>query len=469
MINEINALALEKLESRGTKIYDYASVDSIQGGTPSDYGNYPLDFLDNLNPNGLPPHVLRLAPGATVILLRNINAAAGLCNGNRAVVKRCLPKILDVQMITGRSAGKRVYIPRISLQSNTDLPFTLLRRQFPVRLAWAMTINKAQGQSLQRVGVSLPDPVFGHGQLYVALSRVGAFDRVHVLLEDTDQHGHRDAVDGKLPAGSYTENIVWREVLLPNPVPSGGAFAGSSDQKQNPADFGTESPTDPEEALILPRPLASDTMEAESQFSEPDKVTTFGEGDSGPFDSVIIPRELVLEEERSIEPQTRHADTFPLAFETQQEARCGKHALNNALASEHSFGNTDLAEACNTFLEESRFPDAEGVQVYPERRKDHEHRRGWYSIQVLAKALEKTGMYRLETTQPLHVNPKRLFDPTVAGALVNLDNEHWVALKVVDDVIWLLDSQKQRPVSISHAELLHYVRRYRDAYPIQRI
>ena len=50
-------------------------------------------------------------------------------------------------------------------------PFTLLRCQFPLQLAFAITINKAQGQTLSRVGVLLPEPGFTHGQLHVALSR----------------------------------------------------------------------------------------------------------------------------------------------------------------------------------------------------------------------------------------------------------------------------------------------------------
>ena len=59
------------------------------------------------------------------------------------------------------------------------------RYQFPVRHAWAMTINKSQGQTFaQKVGVFLPQPVFAHGQLYVALSRASGFAGVRVAATE---------------------------------------------------------------------------------------------------------------------------------------------------------------------------------------------------------------------------------------------------------------------------------------------
>lgn len=84
-----------------------------------------------------------------------------------------MPNVIEATIISGKSKGKDVLIPRIPMIP-TDLPFEFKRVQFPVRLAFAITINKAQGQSLSFAGLNLENPCFSHGQLYVACSRVGA-------------------------------------------------------------------------------------------------------------------------------------------------------------------------------------------------------------------------------------------------------------------------------------------------------
>ncbi|CAH2017522.1 unnamed protein product, partial [Acanthoscelides obtectus] len=66
------------------------------------------------------------------------------------------------------------------------LPVNLKRRQFPVRLAFAMTINKSQGQTLNSVGLFLPVTVFDHGQLYVALSRARSFENLKIQMINID-------------------------------------------------------------------------------------------------------------------------------------------------------------------------------------------------------------------------------------------------------------------------------------------
>jgi len=74
--------------------------------------------------------------------------------------------------INGKFKGEEVIYPRIPIIP-TDLPFQFKRIQFPVRLAFAMPVNKSHGQSLEVCGINLGFSCFSHGQLYVASSRVG--------------------------------------------------------------------------------------------------------------------------------------------------------------------------------------------------------------------------------------------------------------------------------------------------------
>ena len=113
----------------------------------------------------MPRHVLKLKLGSFIMLLRNLNQQKGLLNGTRLIVKSLHRNCIKAEIITGSHKGDEVCIPRIELISNNEiLPFKLKRRQFPVMLAFAMTINKAQGQSFDHVGIYLPEPVFAHGQ-----------------------------------------------------------------------------------------------------------------------------------------------------------------------------------------------------------------------------------------------------------------------------------------------------------------
>ena len=84
-----------------------------------------------------------------------------------------------------RFRGKVVLTPRIRLSPNADiLPIPLKRLQFPVTLAFAMTINKSQGQSVEHVGINLSTSVFSHRQLYVVFSRCTLPLNISVLLPE---------------------------------------------------------------------------------------------------------------------------------------------------------------------------------------------------------------------------------------------------------------------------------------------
>ncbi|KAL4590964.1 hypothetical protein LXL04_003911 [Taraxacum kok-saghyz] len=167
---------------------------------------YPMEFLNSLNFSGLPPHYLRLKIGCPIILLRNIYPSNGLCNGTRLICKGFQMNVIDAEIAVGHHAGKRVFLARIPLCPSADdmFPFKLKRKQFPIRLSFAMTINKAQCQTIPNVGVYLPESVFSHGQLYVALSRGISRENTKVLVKPVKEFTNEEV---------YTSNVVYREVL----------------------------------------------------------------------------------------------------------------------------------------------------------------------------------------------------------------------------------------------------------------
>jgi Helicase len=94
-------------------------------------------------------------------------------------------RVLHLRLIGGDHDGETVLIPRVTLSPFTaglDFAIKINRLQFPVQLAYAMTIHKSQGQSLNRIGIDLRNPIFAHGQLYVAFSRATSPHRIKVLM-----------------------------------------------------------------------------------------------------------------------------------------------------------------------------------------------------------------------------------------------------------------------------------------------
>lgn len=202
-VDKINREVLDRLPGTSTI---YKSSDSICKGSYSNTAEdvlYPPEYLNSLKFSGVPNHELELKVGAPIMLLRNLNPKKGLCNGTRLIVTQCYRFVIEALIITGNKIGDKTYIPRICMSpADRTMPFVLKRKQFPIAVCYAMTVNKSQGQTVKNVGLYLPKPVFSHGQLYVAISRVTSPAGLKIVCVNEDD----------MCAG-YTKNIVYHEIF----------------------------------------------------------------------------------------------------------------------------------------------------------------------------------------------------------------------------------------------------------------
>jgi hypothetical protein len=165
-----------------------------------------LEYLSLLRSPGTPDHILRLKVGTICSLCRNLSVEKGLVKNSRVIVRRLLPMMVEVELLDSSLHREETIfcLPRINFDFQPSFaPWSVERRQIPLRPAYATTFNSCQGLTLDRIVIDLRTKVFAHGQLYTSLSRVRQREHARLLVSEDN-------------ADSTTANIVYRRLLLPS-------------------------------------------------------------------------------------------------------------------------------------------------------------------------------------------------------------------------------------------------------------
>ena len=182
----MNSLNLEVLKRFPGASHLFHSANYIltseQSGEDDVMLNYPVEHLNSINCSELPLAKLLLKAGCPIIILKNLDASHKVCNESREILTRYRNRVLEVKLLGGQHAEETVFIPRIYNQPTKDQnSFKFIRKQFPVKLCFSMTINKSQRQTLKHVGLDLRTPVFTYGQFYVEVFRVTSVSNIKAI------------------------------------------------------------------------------------------------------------------------------------------------------------------------------------------------------------------------------------------------------------------------------------------------
>ena len=136
--------------------------------------------LNSIKKTSTPEHELNLKVGDICIVLRNLSKSNGLATNSRVRILYISPDVIRVQTMS--NPPQRASIPRIRFEFKifNESSFKMIRIQFPLRLAYCMTYNKSQGQTLNKVLLDTVHSPFAHGHLYVALSRITSYKNIRI-------------------------------------------------------------------------------------------------------------------------------------------------------------------------------------------------------------------------------------------------------------------------------------------------
>jgi ATP-dependent DNA helicase PIF1 len=198
--NEIQKLNTENIKT----LTSYDSFNEIDD--PNGFFKKMItdEVMNKFNENGKPPHILNLKINDICILLRHVDNEKGLTSNTRVRIvniyaNSIIIQTLDPQNPITASLCRFIFYLKLPFKKSLKME----RRQFPLRLAYSISMNKSQGQEFQKVGLDITVPSFAHGHLYVSLSRIRNYNNIKFFVNDTN------LIDN-IP---ITDNVVYEEIV----------------------------------------------------------------------------------------------------------------------------------------------------------------------------------------------------------------------------------------------------------------
>ena len=201
-VDDYNANILDRIEGHTTS---YMARDTLKEAEDSNLRspNSILDFVSRHHLPGIPPYTVNIKTNGVYRLLRNFSVDRGLVKNARVLITGTGQRLISIRVVRANLAqmlnSEEILIPHITFTTKLTSGHTLVRQQFPLGPAYAATFNGCQGMMLDCIGVDLTNPVFSHGQLYTALSRIRNRNAVIICLR---------------PGMSSTTNVTYHELLL---------------------------------------------------------------------------------------------------------------------------------------------------------------------------------------------------------------------------------------------------------------
>ena len=170
------------------------------------------EMLNTFNSDKAPPHILKLCVGDICYLMRTLGRKTKLATNQRVRILELRQFSIKVQTIeASNSPGEVHFLPRIRFRFTLPYgqSYEITRTQFPLRLAYAISINKSQGQQYEDILFDTTHQAFTHGHLYVAMSRITKYNGISFFTFQSFVSSEKGSNNGE------EDNII---ILLQNIV-----------------------------------------------------------------------------------------------------------------------------------------------------------------------------------------------------------------------------------------------------------